>query len=463
MSTRREAVQGVPNPSADMPASEVSARPIILSVVGSSLEWFDFLSYIFLSKTIASVFFPVHNATAGLSLTFATFAIGVVARPLGGVIFALYADRLGRFRVLSVLMILMGIGTGLLGVCPTYKDIGIAAPIVMIVARILQGIAVGAQFGVSSLIIVEHAPAGKKMFFGSFNMSAQALSAVLAATCSYLLVTHLSDDALKSWGWRLPFLAGSIIGPIGVILKHNSSRIGRVEQLSRRHAPAEGPLWTQWTSFVRSNTDSVVCAIGVITIATASNYLWAIYMPAYVELHLNLPIAAAMLGVILSQALNALLFPVAGWLADRYGAYRLFFPVAIAWALCAYPMFLFIVEAPSVARLLCMQLVAGFFQTALAGPHAGMLATLFPSRSGATGLSLSYNVAVTLFGGMAPFTINLLTEWTGNNLVPPTYLVAAAVFSITLVYSTRAGRKQLSADRERIDRCHAFSCKGAMK
>ncbi|RFU49695.1 MFS transporter [Paraburkholderia sp. DHOC27] len=463
MSTRREAVPRLPASPDERRVSKVHARPIVLSVAGSSLEWFDFLSYLFLSKTIASVFFPLSHATAGLSLTFATFAIGVIARPLGGVIFALYADRLGRFRILSLLMILMGIGTGLLGVCPSYSEVGIAAPIVMVFARILQGVAVGAQFGVASQIIVENTPAERRMFFGSFNMSAQALSAVLAATCSYFLITRLSDDALRSWGWRLPFLAGSIIGPLGVILKHHSSQVNALEHAHPERAADDEPLWTQWSSFVRSNTDNVVCAIGVITVATASNYLWAIYIPAYVEVHLRLPITAAMLGVILSQALNALCFPVAGWFADRYGAYRMFFPVVIAWALCAYPMFLFIVDAPSVARLLCMQLLAGLFQTALAGPHAGMLATLFPSRSGATGMSLSYNVAVTLFGGMAPFTINLLTEWTGNSLVPPTYLVTTAVFSIALVYATRAGRQQLAADRERFGGRPTFACKGAVK
>ncbi|MBN3761663.1 MFS transporter [Burkholderia sp. Ac-20365] len=370
MSTRRESAQHM-TCSQETPVGSVRVRPIILSVVGSSLEWFDFLSYIFLSKTIAGVFFPVHNEAAGLSLTFATFAIGIVARPLGGVIFALYADRLGRFRILSVLMILMGVGTGLLGMCPSYSDAGIAAPILMVVARILQGVAVGAQFGVSSLIIIENAPPGKRMFYGSFNMSAQALSAVLAATFSYFLVTGLSDEALRSWGWRLPFLVGSIIGPLGVVLKYHSTQMSRAEQTRHRQVSEDKSVWKQWTSFVHLNAGGVVCAIGVVTVATASNYLWAIYIPAFVELHLNLPMSAAMLGVILSQALNALLFPVAGLLADRIGAYRIFFPVVMAWALCAFPMFLFIVDAPSVPRLLCMQLVAGLFQTVLAGPHAG--------------------------------------------------------------------------------------------
>lgn len=462
MPTRGEASRH-PAYSRETPANTLRARAIILSVIGSSLEWFDFLSYIFLANTIASVFFPVRNETAGLSLTFATLAIGIVARPLGGIIFALYADRLGRFRVLTLLMILMGVGTGVLGICPSYNEVGVIAPIMMVIARIIQGVAVGAQFGVSSAIIVENAPPAKRMFYGSFNMSAQALSAVLAATCSYLLVTCLSDEALRNWGWRLPFLAGSVIGPLGVVLLTRSAQTIRDEQTHHQQVLEGRSIWKQWTSFVTLNISNILCAIGVITVATASNYLWAIYMPAYVELNLKLPMSAAMLGVILSQALNALLFPAAGLLADRYGAYRIFFPVVAVWAICAYPMFLFVIDAPSVSRLVCMQLLAGLFQTVLAGPHAGMLATLFPRRSGATGVSLSYNVAVTLFGGMAPFTINLLTEWTGNKLVPPTYLVVAAVFSTALVYSTRAGRHQLMADRDRFGRRQTHSCKGALK
>ena len=433
---------------AEMRHSLLSYRAIGASVIANGFEWFDFLAYVFFSRTIAHVFFPTDNATASLALTFGTFALGFVVRPLGGVLLSVYADRVGRTRVLSLVMLMMGSGTLLLGLAPGYNQIGLAAPFLVLLARLIQGLAIGAQFGVSSVIVVEIAPAGKKMFYGSFNMSAQALAVLLSAGCSYWLSTNLSPEALGSWGWRIPFLLGSVVGPAGLLIKRYLAESPQFEEVRRAAIAKSEPIGQRAASFVRNQGDAALCAMGVMIVGTASNYLWNAYMPVFVERQLELPLTSALLGTFLSQSICFVLFPLSGALADRFGAYRLFFPTTLLWAVCIYPMFWFIVSAPSVERLIAMQMVAAVFQSALAGPHPGMLAVIFPAKARTLGVTLSYNLAVTLFGGMAPLTVSTLTSWTGYKLVPAAYVVTAAAISIGLVAATRTGRAAVRAEKQ---------------
>lgn len=412
-------------------------RAIIASVVGNGLEWFDFLAYGYFAKTIAKVFFPTDSSYLSISLTLATFAIGFFVRPLGGVLLGAYADRVGRPRVLSLLILMMAASTLMIGVTPGYATIGIAAPCIVVLARLIQGLAVGGQFGTASAMLVEYAPPGKKMFYGSFNMSSQAFALILSSGCGYLLTTWLSPEQLHSWGWRVPFLLGSLIGPLGFYIRHRVDESPEFEALKQRlgHAPR-----TSLRSFMRNNGDAALCAMGVIIVGAAANYLWHSYLPIYVQRQLHMPLKTALLTTLVSGAINIFLFPVSGKLADRYGAYRLFYPIVILWLLSVYPLFWYVVADPSPARLLSAQIIATVFMAAMSGPHPGMLATIFPVQARSAGVALSYNLAVTLFGGMAPVTVTWLTHLTGNNLMPAFYLIAAALISLALVFFTRTGR-----------------------
>jgi MFS transporter, MHS family, proline/betaine transporter len=196
--------------------------------------------------------------------------------------------------------------------------------------------------------------------------------------------------------------------------------------------------------FVREQGDAALCAMGVIIVGAATNYVWHSYLPVYVERQLHLPLANALLGTFASGLLNLFLFPLSGRLADRVGAYRLFYPIVIAWILCAYPLFRFVSDAPSFGHLFAAQMVATVFLAAMSGSHPGMLATLFPVRSRSTGVALSYNIAVTLFGGLAPLTITWLTHLSGSSLTPAFYLIFAGLVSLALVYFTRSGRQRLT-------------------
>jgi MHS family proline/betaine transporter-like MFS transporter len=412
-------------------------RAIFASVIGNGLEWFDFLIYGYFSKFIAQVFFPTGNGFVSIMLTLATFAVGFVVRPVGGILLGIYADRAGRRQALSLLIVSMAASTLLMGLAPGYAQIGIAAPLVVVLARVLQGLSVGGQFATASAMLVEYAPPGRKMYYGSFNMSAQAVAALLSSGVSYLLTTRLTHDQLAAWGWRLPFLFGALAGPLGFYIRH---RVAESPEFERLRAHADTPPRMTVRQFFRNHGRAALCAMGVIAVGTATNYVWHSYIYVYVERQLHLPLSSALFGGFIAGGLNLLLFPISGRLADRYGPYRLFYPIAIAWMICAYPLFKFVVTNPTPGHLIAAQIVASVFLAAMSGPHPGMLATLFPVRMRSTGVALSYNIAVTLFGGMAPLTITGLTHLTGSSLTPAFYLIFAGAISLTLVFFTGSGR-----------------------
>ncbi|HEY4298177.1 MAG TPA: MFS transporter, partial [Paraburkholderia sp.] len=340
-------------------------RAIFASVLGNGLEWFDFLIYGYFSKIIAQVFFPADSGFVSIALTLATFAIGFFVRPLGGILIGIYADRFGRRRALSMLIVAMAASTLLMGLTPSYRTIGIAAPFLIVLARLLQGLSVGGQFATASAMLVEYAPPGKKMFYGSFNMSSQAFALLLSSGVGWLLTTYLTHDQLVSWGWRLPFLMGSLAGPLGFYIRHRVAESPEFERL-RDHGGA--PRRQSVREFFRDNRDAVICAMGVIIVGAATNYVWHSYLSLYVERQLHLPLSSALVGAFASGALNIFLYPLSGKLADRFGPYRCFYPIVIAWILCAYPLFHFVITAPSAAHLFIAQMIATVFLAAMSGP-----------------------------------------------------------------------------------------------
>jgi MHS family proline/betaine transporter-like MFS transporter len=312
------------------PESRQVRPALVASVIGNGFEWFDFMAYVYFSKIIAQVFFSVGSSVVSMSLALATFALGFIVRPVGGVLLGIYADRVGRARALSLVMLMMCAGTLLLGLAPGYATLGVAAPLMVLLARLIQGLAIGGQFSLSSVVVVETTPPGKKMFHGSFNMSSQALAMLLSSGCSFLLINNLSTSSLTTWGWRVPFLIGALVGPLGFYIRHNIAESPEFEAL-RKQVRTSTTRAFRLREFVREQGDAALCAMGVMIIGTASNYLWNAYLPVYVEHQLHLPLKSALLGTFLGGVINFLLFPVSGKLADKFGAYRLFYPLVIGW------------------------------------------------------------------------------------------------------------------------------------
>ena len=213
------------------------------STIGNGFEWFDFMMYGFFAGIISRVFFPSHDAFASLMLTYASFAIGFLVRPFGGLMLGAFADRVGRQRALSLLIVMMAFGTLVLAVTPGYATIGIAAPIIVTAGRALQGLSTGGEFGSATAMLVEYAPPGKKSFYGSFQMCSQAFGTLVAAVAAYLLTTSVPHAALQGWVWRLPFLAGALIGPMGFYIRRRVAESPEFEALRRqRHGIERAPI-----------------------------------------------------------------------------------------------------------------------------------------------------------------------------------------------------------------------------
>jgi MFS transporter, MHS family, proline/betaine transporter len=434
-------------PASDSPLSKSQIRRAVLaSVIGNGLEWFDFLIYGYFAKIIAQVFFPVGNPALSTALTLGTFAVGFIVRPLGGIVIGAYADRVGRRKTLSTLILLMAASTLLMGLTPGYSTIGIAAPLLVLLARVMQGLSVGGEFATAAAMLTEYAPRGKKMFFGSFQMTSQAVALVLSSGFGYFLTTNLDRASLESWGWRVPFLLGALVGPVGFYIRHKVAESPEFVELRERlgHAPRQ-----TIRGFFRQRSDASLCAMGVIIVGAATNYLWHTFMPLYVERQLHLPLKNALLGTAVSGLIAIVGYPLAGKLADRIGAFRLFFPVTIVWIVIAYPLFAWVLASPTPGRVFAAQMVATVVLSLMSGPHPGMLTQLFPTATRSTGVALSYNIAVTLFGGLAPLTVSTLITLTGSNLVPAYYLIFAGFVSLGLVGLTRSGQR-LRRDPEAV-------------
>jgi len=426
---RSSATVTVPSPLAAIAARR---RAVIASSIGNALEWFDFLLYAFFARAIAAAFFPTGSPTVSLLLTLATFAIGFVVRPLGGVLLGLYADRAGRRRALSLLILLMAAGTLGLGLIPGYATIGLAAPLLMVLARLLQGFSVGGEFGSATAMLVEFAPPGRRFLFGSLQMVAQALALLLASLAALTVHAALGPAATMAWGWRLPFLLGALIAPVGFYLRRRVDESPEFLEALDDAGCERQPL----AIALRQAGRAVLTAIGVTIAGTAGLYVWLVYLPLFVVQRLHLPATTALAATVPCTLLLLLIYPVAGWLADRVGGWRIFFPALIGTAVLNWVLFAQVIAAPGWYRLVAAELAATLPLGFLGGPAPALLATLFPVRIRSTGLALGYNLAVILFGGLAPLLVTALIHATGDNAVPAYYVIACCTLSLALVAGT---------------------------
>ncbi|MFJ5369259.1 MFS transporter [Bosea sp. CER48] len=409
-------------------------RAVISSVIGNGLEWYDFLVYGFFATIISQVFFPSSDPLVSALLTAATFAISFLVRPIGGVLLSTYADRFGRKPILTVMILIMGFSTVLIGLTPSYATIGILAPILVIIARILQGISVGAEFASATAMLVEYAPPGRKMTYGSFQMCSQALALALAAFSGYALATLLTPEALQGWGWRIPFLLGSLITPLGFYIRRFVDESPEYESKGGQNA-----VRTPFRAVLAEHRSALLRCCGIMIPGTASNYVWFIFLPGYVVRQLKLPFTSAMLSSLIGGILLFVLVPIMGRLADRWSAMSVWLVGMLSFSALSYPLLAYVVAEPSFERLLLVQAICALPIAAIWAPTPGLLAGMFPTHVRSTGMSVAYNVVVLLFGGLAPFTLTWLVARTGSDMMPSYYLLACGALSLLAL--SLAGRQ----------------------
>jgi len=410
---------------------DVSRQPSSILVatasIGNALEWFDILVYGYLAVTLSKLFFPASNETVSLLLTFGTFAASYAARPLGALILGGYGDRAGRKSALSLSILLMTLGTLIMAVTPTYQSIGIYAPLAVLCARLIQGFAIGGEFGGVTSFLVEHG-ASRRGFFASFQWSGQGLATVLASLSGIGLATLLTPDEVAAWGWRLPYLFGLLVGPVGLYLRRKGKETPEFSEAGPSRAPVREVFKRQW--------QRLLLAAGACVASTSSNYL-IVYMPTYAIKQLNVPSSGAFTATLLGGLLLTFGSPLFGHLSDRVGRTRIMLAAAALMAISAYPAFVLLTAFPSLTVTILMVCWLSLLKTAYSGVLPALLADIFPTKTRSTGMSLAYNISVPLFGGTAPLISASLIEITGSNLAPGFYLVATALLSVAVLVVIR--------------------------
>jgi MHS family proline/betaine transporter-like MFS transporter len=415
---------------ADSPGLASSGQIVKLVVatsLGNALEWFDISVYAYFAVYLSKAFFPASDPTTSLLLTFGTFGLAFLARPIGGVLLGTYADRYGRKASLLVSIAMMTCGTLAVACMPTFDKIGMLAPLLVIVARLVQGFSAGGEFGSSTAFLVEHMP-GRRGFVASWQFASQGISSLLGSGFGALLSSTLSEADLQTWGWRIPFFFGVLIGPVGLYIRN------RIEDAT---APPAAKHDTPVRTVFLEQKFRVLLALGALAVSTAVNYL-IIYMPTYVVKTLNLSPTIGYLAAF-AAAIAAILFnPVAGFVSDRVGRTRYLIAVGVVLLFAIFPLFLLLTSRPTAAVVVLSVLALGTLKALYLGALAALMSELFPAATRATGLGLSYNIGVTAFGGMGP----AIMTWLGTfaligDLAPGYYLTAVCLFSLWALITIR--------------------------
>ncbi|WP_124369372.1 MULTISPECIES: MFS transporter [unclassified Pseudomonas] len=415
-------------PSATTPARRGPWKEIIAASFGNALEFYDLLIYGYFAVVIGKQFFPSDNETTSLLLAVGSFGISFLMRPLGAIVLGSYTDKAGRKASLTLSIMIMLLGTAIITFAPTYEQIGLAAPLLIIVARMLQGFSTGGEFGAATAFMVEHADARRRGFFASWQLSTQGLATVLAAGVSAILSYVLSDVQLNEWGWRVAFGFGLLIGPVGYYIR---TQIDETPDFKKTlvSSTAKTPL----RDVLIKGHVSLLLAIGVVAGATAFNYVHKLYMPIYAFKQLNITATSSYLGALMTGVTLMLMAPVFGGLSDRYGRYRVLTIALLITGFSSYPMFVLLNTFPSFTTLLIVQALVGLLIAACLGPIPAMLSDIFPTSIRGTGLALSYNFSVTLFGGFAPLIVTALIEASGSKLAPSFYVMGTILISVVSI------------------------------
>src|SRR5947207_12429736 len=404
-----------------MPRPTLS-RMIVAATIGNVLEWFDFVVYGFFAVTIAEVFFPAHDPTVSMLITFGAFGLAYFVRPLGAIVVGSYTDRAGRKAGLLLSIALMMIGTTLMALTPGYATIGMAAPILITLARLLQGFSVGGEFGSAVSFLSEHA-GDRRGFSSNWAFSTGGMITVLASLFGLTLTTVLSHEQLVDWGWRIPYVFGMLVGPAGLYIR---SKLVETPEFLKAEKPETIPI----SDLLRRYPLEVVLALGISIISNASFYILA-YIPTYGVKTLHLPASAGFTATLIGGLILAIGCPLAGHWSDKMTSRPLLMMITCwLFLLTPYAAFYLMVTWPSLAACI---IAVGWLQLVKAG-YSGvlpsLLSELFPVETRAIGVALGFSTAVSIFGGLAPLVATSLIAATGDSLSPSYYLIFTALLSL---------------------------------
>ena len=425
---------------ARMASVGINRKVIISGMLGNGLEWYDYALYGHMSIIMSKLFFPAANASDSLILTFLTFAVGFVSRPLGAIFFGQLGDKHGRKKALVISMLMMAIPTGCIGLLPTYESIGIAAPILLLLIRVLQGFSLGGAYSGSISYVVEHAPAARRSTLGSVIKVSLVIGFLFGSLVSTVISSILGDEAFQAWGWRIPFLLGVGIGLVGYYIRHHGEESPVYEQAKKDGSLSKSPVRD---TFLKYPT-KILKAFMIYLFVTMPFYVIAIYMIAFTQRHLGLKESDALLANSISMACMLILIYPAARLGDKIGRKPILLSAIIAMIVAAYPAYNLLQTGDFTNIVIGESILAIILGWYLATIPA-TLVELFPTSIRNTGMSLAYNVCA-IVGGFTPSLVEWMINKTGNNSAIVWPLIASGILSfIAIIFYKDRWRDPLPA------------------
>jgi MFS transporter, MHS family, shikimate and dehydroshikimate transport protein len=414
--------QAIEQLSAD--AEDTALAPIVwASVLGTVIEWYDFLIYGTAAALIFNkLFFPTLDPLAGTLAAFGSYAVGFVARPLGG---AIFGHKLGRKAMLTVTMIVMGVGTFLIGCLPTYSQIGILAPVLLVVLRLLQGVGVGGEWGGAVLMVIEHAPKDKRGLYGSL-VQIGFPAGVAGSTATFLLLSLLPEADFISWGWRLPFLLSAILVAVGLFVR---LKLAETPVFSRMKAH-ETVAWLPLAELFANQRKSLLISIGLKISEVAWVYVMTVFAIVYATGQLGLSKTVILDAILAAALLELVTMPLFGWMSDKIGRRTMYIGGAILSAICAFAIFALLETKNPVIIIVSMAIVVSLTHAVMFAPQAAFLPELFGTRTRYSGASLGCQVSAAISGGLAPIIATGLLGWSGRTWPISLYLVGLALITL---------------------------------
>ncbi|MEU3269240.1 MFS transporter [Saccharomonospora sp. NPDC006951] len=405
-----------------------SRKATVAGAIGNFIEWFDYSIYGFMAVTISTVFFPGDDPTAALLATFGVFALPVITRPLGGVVFARFGDRIGRKKTLALVLILMSASTGAIGLIPSYATIGVTAPILLILARIVQGFSAGGEYAGGAALIAESVPAKRRGLMVSLMPSSTGFGLLAGSLFSFVLAGALTADQLQTWGWRVGFLVAIPLGLIGLYIRLRLEETTAFQELAESDEIASSPV----KETLLTQLGNVGRVAGIALGQTVCYYVVLVYTPTFLRTELDYSPSDSLIATSLAIAVYVVTIPVAGHLSDRIGRKPLLFVGSVAMLVLIFPTFL-IMEGASLPLIATLQVLAGGLALGCyTGPLVCTWVELFPTRVRYTGVSLGFNLSV-IASVSSPFVLTWLISTTGSDLMPAWYVaIAVAVSLLTL-------------------------------